>query len=257
MAQPFHWQYDANGWMDYSNKSRGVIEDPCWLLGPQSRANHLLNVFSDSTVHAVEGILNQEALHKQKSTKHLKVSCNEKLMWAAKENNSAALKAAVASGANVNHREHSDAFTKGENALMLATRHGHEDMVKLLLRYGAAFDLTDDFGHTAVMIAAWHNHPGILKLLLSKGASHDAVGCGGWTPLIRACAFGHPRVVQLLLLANANTEHRCEKGMNALNYCKREQRRVATQRDNCEEAERYRDVFVLLSQGCSCYHNRV
>lgn len=59
--------------------------------------------------------------------------------------------------------------------LLVASRIGHFDAVRLLLRYGAATDVTTDDGQTPLLIATSYGYMDIVKILLSHGADPNAV----------------------------------------------------------------------------------
>ena len=50
---------------------------------------------------------------------------------------------------------------------MLAVSHGRVDMVRMLLDCGAGVNAQDDDGSTALMCASEHGHQDIVKLLLA------------------------------------------------------------------------------------------
>ena len=53
---------------------------------------------------------------------------------------------------------------------MVATIHGHEEIVKLLIDHGAEVNRTGKAGGTALMAASLQGHGEIVKLLIEKGA---------------------------------------------------------------------------------------
>jgi len=55
-------------------------------------------------------------------------------------------------------------------ALIQASMHGHADIVKLLLIYGANINNKDIYGNTALTVASKNKHIDICKILLSDGA---------------------------------------------------------------------------------------
>ena len=65
---------------------------------------------------------------------------------------------------------------KSSNALPMAARMGHLDMVDLLLDHGIEIDRVDDLGQTALMAACGANQPSgpIVQTLLRRGASVNA-----------------------------------------------------------------------------------
>ena len=61
----------------------------------------------------------------------------------------------------------------GRTALMKACRHGHVDIVRLLLANGARVDEQDASGDTALSYAACNAYMDIVKLLLDHGADTE------------------------------------------------------------------------------------
>jgi hypothetical protein len=84
--------------------------------------------------------------------------------------------------------------------LIVATREGHAQTVRLLLENGVYID-----GH--VTIAALYGHTPIVKLLLEEGADVNLKHCFCGTPLRAAAGEGHREIMQLLLEAGADINH--------------------------------------------------
>jgi len=103
--------------------------------------------------------------------------------------------------------------TKGNTLLMLAARLGHEDMVKLLIRWKARPDRRNAFGDTALGVACLEGHSGVAKLLVSAGAS---VNVTGWTALHYAAFGGNTDLVNYLLDNGANKDAVAPNGYTAL-----------------------------------------
>lgn len=82
-----------------------------------------------------------------------------------------------------------------------ASCHGHEELVKLLIRHGAKVNSIDGSqGRTPLMEASRNGHTSVVELLLKEGASIDQyTGPQGRTALIWACMEGHVSVVTVLL----------------------------------------------------------
>lgn len=62
---------------------------------------------------------------------------------------------------------------KGEFALHIATTGEHMDLVELLLRYGAAVNVTDMDARTPLMLAARCGNAPLVELFLEYGAKRD------------------------------------------------------------------------------------
>lgn len=63
---------------------------------------------------------------------------------------------------------------RGMTALHIASEHGHEAVVQLLLDKGAELEAKDDNGWTALHFAAEEGHEAIVQLLLDRGAEPEA-----------------------------------------------------------------------------------
>ncbi|KAE8333834.1 ankyrin repeat-containing domain protein [Aspergillus sergii] len=101
--------------------------------------------------------------------------------------------------------------------LALAAANGHNSMVKLLLKRGAAVDIDEssganidarDDGMYPLLWAAENGHQAIVELLLNAGANIKAYDKSDRTALFMAAERGHKAVVRLLLEEGANTEAR-------------------------------------------------
>jgi hypothetical protein len=94
-------------------------------------------------------------------------SPNDDLIAAAKRGDSAAVKALLAKGADVNAKTRYN-----QTPLMFAAEKGHIDTVKILIEAGADINATDSFYKffTPLYGAASKGHAEIVKLLLEKGA---------------------------------------------------------------------------------------
>ncbi|KAJ5700867.1 hypothetical protein N7493_011913 [Penicillium malachiteum] len=92
----------------------------------------------------------------------------------------------------------------GRSALSWAAKHGHPDVVKLLLEKGADFNAKDSKGRTPLLFAAKKGYSDIVKLLLKKEAQVDLQDHSGRTPLMAAARKGQRDVVKLLLEAKAD-----------------------------------------------------
>ena len=87
--------------------------------------------------------------------------------------------------------------------LLIASRMGHDNVVRLLLEHGTSINLALGpslfvAGPTPLFMASGEGHAAVARLLLERGAAVDQGGHEGVTPLIVACLRGHLEVVQLL-----------------------------------------------------------
>jgi len=112
---------------------------------------------------------------------------------AVKGGNFPEVKSLLSKGADVNARA-DDSST----ALMVASAHGHRDVVGLLLKKGADVNARTNSGATALMVASVHGYLKIVKLLITNGADVNARMKGGVTAIKAASRNGHSDVVELL-----------------------------------------------------------
>lgn len=95
----------------------------------------------------------------------------------------------------------------GENALSLATKHGHIASVRLLFELGLANANSTDHWETPILtIAADNGHKDLVQFLLDNGAEVNQLGgFGGYATAIKGAVFNnHIEIVQLLLDAGAD-----------------------------------------------------
>ena len=105
----------------------------------------------------------------------------------------------------------------GENALMLASISGQEDIVRQLIDRGADINKP---GWTALHYAASGGHDAIVRLLLVHHAYVDAESPNGSTPLMLAARYGSTASVKLLLQEGAQADQKNQQGLNALDFAK-------------------------------------
>ncbi|KAG9484950.1 hypothetical protein GDO78_008192 [Eleutherodactylus coqui] len=93
-----------------------------------------------------------------------------------------------------------DAATKkGNTALHIASLAGQTEVVRVLVTNGANVNAQSQNGFTPLYMAAQENHLEVVKFLLDNGASQSLATEDGFTPLAVALQQGHDQVVSLLL----------------------------------------------------------
>ena len=101
--------------------------------------------------------------------------------------------------------------------LMAACSCGHKEIVTKFLERGARFDIqTKSGGQTALMEAVMRNFEDIVKILLDYGAQDSVQIIGHNTTLIDASALGYQNMVSLLLEYSPLLNHQDMHGMTAL-----------------------------------------
>lgn len=106
------------------------------------------------------------------------------------------------------------------NALHLASKDGHVEIVEELLKRGAVVDAATKKGNTALHIASLAGQEEVVKLLVQHGASVNVQSQNGFTPLYMAAQENHDNVVKYLLANGANQSLSTEvkKSKNKLRY---------------------------------------
>ena len=93
---------------------------------------------------------------------------------------------------------------------------GELEKVEKFLVQGVDVDLRDEDNTTPLIISSRKGYPEIVKLLLSKAAEVDATDNSRSTPLLGSSENGHIEVVKLLMAAGANVDLKDMDGGNAL-----------------------------------------
>ena len=87
---------------------------------------------------------------------------------------------------------------EGGSLLTIATIHGRQAAVLLLLSHGAEVDAPDLNGNTPLLLAALRGHVEVLRTLCDAGAVLDRENRFGQTALLEATKQGHIECVKLL-----------------------------------------------------------
>lgn len=151
------------------------------------------------------------------------------LMWAASRGNGKAVAALLEHGADAEARsEVRRQYVKsekeqdshpaykywieegGSTALIMATRSGDLDSVRLLVEAGADIEATDAFGTSPLIMAVHGGNAEVVRTLLEQGADPDADD-SGHTALHAAVLRGNPEIVAVLLAFDADVEVRLER----------------------------------------------
>ena len=99
-------------------------------------------------------------------------------MWAAAENNAAAIRVLVGAGADIHAKSTSGTFTP----LLFAVRGGHVEAARALLETGADVNERLADGMSALVLAIYNAHYELAAFLLDRGADPNAAA-QGWTAL--------------------------------------------------------------------------
>ena len=136
----------------------------------------------------------------------------DRLVDLARRQDRAAVRALVASGADVNVAQ-----ADGATALHWAAHWDDVEMAALLLRAGARVDAANDFGVTPLLLASGNGRPAMIALLLEAGADANAAAASGEVPLMAAARTGNLEVVDALLDRRAEVNYKAPgHGQSAL-----------------------------------------
>ncbi|KFP06609.1 Protein TANC1 [Calypte anna] len=102
----------------------------------------------------------------------------------------------ILAGANVNYRTE---VLNNAPVLCVQSHLGHEEVVTLLLEFGAAIDGTSENGMTALSYAAAAGHMNIVSLLCKRGAKADYLDKKGQCALVHSALRGHCDILEYLL----------------------------------------------------------
>ena len=96
-------------------------------------------------------------------------------------------------------------FKNDDSLLMRACKIGDDENVMTLLEFGADLSFESHYsGHTALSLACLHGHESIVKLLLKHKADPNTPH--GHLPLVKACEIGNIAIAQLLLAHGAKVD---------------------------------------------------
>ncbi len=90
------------------------------------------------------------------------------------------------------------------SGLRVASKKGHTDGVKLLIKAGADLNQCSDGGATPLYMASQNGRAEAVEILIQAGADLNQARNDGGTPLYIASEDGHNKVVEILLKAGAD-----------------------------------------------------
>ncbi|CEJ61342.1 hypothetical protein PMG11_09877 [Penicillium brasilianum] len=123
------------------------------------------------------------------------VTLNNRLLYAAGENDVDRAIALLSQGATINCVDSRD----GQTPLHKGCSSGNSEIVKFLIRRGADVDVRDFLGNTPLHVACSTRNEGAVKLLIEGGADVNKMMNTGETALHVASNFGEVGILRLLL----------------------------------------------------------
>ncbi|KJE91761.1 muscle ankyrin repeat protein 3 [Capsaspora owczarzaki ATCC 30864] len=112
-------------------------------------------------------------------------------------------------------------FHDGITALHYASLHGHDDIVEVLVKCGAAVNMRNAHGHTPLHFACQYNHKVAVAKLLNASAKFNVKDRNGNTPLHFCAGNGHVECAELLLEKGASVNVPNKRGDTALHTASR------------------------------------
>ena len=115
--------------------------------------------------------------------------------------------------------------SKGETALMWASRQGNTETVQELIRRGADVNIENEKGSTALYWAVRYGYVEVATLLINKGKARPQTKrkFGLVSPLIVSCAYGNVDMVDLMLSQRSiDMNLRIPGGETAMHFAARE-----------------------------------
>jgi len=108
---------------------------------------------------------------------------------------------------------------KGIPLICIASRNGHLDTLKLLLRSGAQVNLiAEDRGSNALFDSALGRNKDVVKTLIEAGADMNIQSKDGQTALVVVVGAGDEDIVEILVKAGADPDIKDALGVSARKY---------------------------------------
>ena len=123
-----------------------------------------------------------------------KIGSQSPILVATRKGHIDIVKLLIENGADVNAKS-SDSLTwsQGWTALISASENGDFNIAKLLIENGADVNASSKSGWTAIMSASRGGYFSIVKLLVENGADVNAISEIGWTPVRAAAYYGYAK----------------------------------------------------------------
>ena len=145
----------------------------------------------------------------------------------------------------------------GYTVLQNSCRYGHINRVRTLVKHKANVNARTDSGDTPLTLAAKHKHDNVVHALLSDSQCLvDAKGQDGYTALQYSCRYGHVDMVRTLVKHKANVNVKANSGDTPLHvaawYCQLEVVIALIHEFNCDINVKGHLGRSLLHSACAC-----
>ncbi|XP_069787505.1 ankyrin repeat and SOCS box protein 3 isoform X2 [Narcine bancroftii] len=146
---------------------------------------------------------------------------------------------------------------EGETALHLAAKHGHLEIVRILLQAGANPDAITNENVTPLFLATEKGYIAVVRILLKYGARINGFHSAClWSVVHQAAYQGHLEVLKFLLGKGADKESKDDYGITPLflaaQYGKLESLRILVQHGsnvNCQAYDKATPLFIAAQEG--------
>ena len=106
--------------------------------------------------------------------------------------------------------------SRGETALLLASRYGYTEIVEILVQKGAEVNLQSISGEIALFKASTRGYKEIVEILVQGGADVNLQTTSGETALLAASRSGYKETVRILVQGGADVNLQTTSGETAL-----------------------------------------
>ena len=140
-------------------------------------------------------------------------------------------------------------------ALHYSCRYGHVDLARTLVNHKANVNVKTDSGDTPLTLAARHGHNNVVHVLLSDSQCLvDAKGQDGYTALHYSCGYGHVDIVWTLVKHKANVNAKTKRGETPLTLATRNKHdnvvHALLSDSQCLVDAKGRDGYTALQYSC-------
>lgn len=131
--------------------------------------------------------------------------------------------------------------------LIISSKHGHLEAVKILLAHGANKEARDAYGDTAFIASCLYgiDNVDIMKILIDNGCDKNAVNNEGNSALHIACRLGCINCVKYLISIGLNTDLVNSEQMTPIQLATTHRKRAS---DECIERQRQIAEILYLNQ---------
>lgn len=178
------------------------------------KKERFLKAAEDGDLKKIKSMLNKE-INIKTLIKSVDKENNTALILASKFGYNEIVKILIENGADINAKDN-EGTTALMNAAMDIDYYTNDEICKLLIENGADINAKDLQGNNALIYASIFEHFDIIKLLIESGAEINAKNNDGYTALMEASSNGNLETVKLLIENGADVNIKNNDGKTAL-----------------------------------------